>query len=133
MPWYSDIHREQWRTLIAAQMGWMLDAMDVMLYAFALTAVRDEFRLSSAQAGVLATMPPDFDFDLKFNVTEYTVMAVVQGFVQERKVKGNTFNQEVKNLVNNLSKGSPVYIQDIKAVGPDGSVRDLSTINFKLN
>ena len=43
------------------------------------------------------------------------------------------FNQEVRNLINNLSKGNPVYIQDIKAVGPDGTVRNLSTINFKLN
>jgi hypothetical protein len=86
-----------------------------------------------AQQGVMASMPPDFEFDLKFTVTEFTVMAVVQGFVQEKKVRGNLFNQEVKNLINNLNKGNPVYIQDIKAVGPDGSVRALSTINFKLN
>jgi MFS family permease len=33
----------------------MLDAMDVMLYAFALTAIRDEFRLSSAAAGAMAS------------------------------------------------------------------------------
>ena len=57
MAWYSEIRREQWRTLVAAQMGWMLDAMDVMLYAFALTAIRNEFRLSSAAAGVLAAAP----------------------------------------------------------------------------
>ena len=85
-----------------------------------------------AQSGVSATMPPDFEFDLTFTVTEYTVLSVVQGFVQERKVKGNLFNQDVRTLINNLSKGSPVYIQDIKAVGPDGSVRKLSTIDFKL-
>jgi hypothetical protein len=28
-----------------------MDVMDVMLYAFALTAIRDEFHLSSASAG----------------------------------------------------------------------------------
>jgi gliding motility-associated protein GldM len=86
-----------------------------------------------AQQGVVASMPPDFDFDLKFNVTSYTVMCVVQGFVQEKPVKGNLFTQEVKNLINNQNKGSSVYIQDIRAVGPDGTVRNLSTINFKLN
>jgi MFS family permease len=43
--------------LAAAQLGWMLDAMDVMLYAFALTAIRDEFALSSAGAGALASVP----------------------------------------------------------------------------
>ncbi len=86
-----------------------------------------------AQSGVIAAMPPDFDFDLKFTVTEFSVGAIVQGFYQERRVKGNQFNQEVRNLINTLSKGNPVWIQDIRAVGPDGSVRTLSTINFKLN
>jgi MFS family permease len=33
----------------------MLDAMDVMLYAFALMAIRDEFHLSSAAAGAMAS------------------------------------------------------------------------------
>jgi gliding motility-associated protein GldM len=85
-----------------------------------------------AQGGVLAAMPPDFDFDLTFTVTEFTVLSYAQGFVKEVKVKGNKFNQEVRNLLNTLSKGMPVYIQDIRAVGPDGSVRPLSTIDFKL-
>jgi gliding motility-associated protein GldM len=86
-----------------------------------------------AQQGVMAAMPPDFDFDLKFNVTSYTVMCIVQGFVQEKPVKGNMFTQEVRNLINNQNKGNSVYVQDIKAVGPDGTIRNLSTINFKLN
>jgi MFS family permease len=33
----------------------MLDAFDVMLYSFALSAIREEFRLSGAQAGLLAS------------------------------------------------------------------------------
>jgi MFS family permease len=55
IPWYSSITRAQWKTLAAAQFAWMLDAMDVMLYAFALTAIRDEFHLSSAAAGAMAS------------------------------------------------------------------------------
>lgn len=54
-PWYRAARPEHWRALVAAQLGWMLDAMDVMLYAFALMAVRDEFRLSGAAAGALAS------------------------------------------------------------------------------
>ena len=54
-PWYRAAQPEHWRALVAAQFGWMLDAMDVMLYAFALTAIRDEFRLSGATAGALAS------------------------------------------------------------------------------
>src|SRR3954466_11436722 len=57
MSWHQQITRDQWRTLFAAQLGWMLDAMDVMLYSFALTAVRSEFHLTSASAGALAAAP----------------------------------------------------------------------------
>ena len=46
MRWHREITRQQWRTLFAAQLGWMLDAMDVMLYSFALTTIRTEFHLS---------------------------------------------------------------------------------------
>lgn len=55
-PDLRSITREQWKALIAAQLGWMLDAMDVMFYAFALGAIQQEFALSSAGAGALASV-----------------------------------------------------------------------------
>jgi MFS family permease len=54
--WYRQITRSQWRTLLAAQLGWMLDGMDVMLYAFALTAIKREFGIGSGVAGALASL-----------------------------------------------------------------------------
>jgi len=54
--WYREVTPLQWRTLAAAGLGWLLDAMDVMLYAFALTAIRAEFSLSAATAGALASV-----------------------------------------------------------------------------
>src|SRR5437016_638397 len=57
MSWYHEIRQHQWKVLAAAQLGWMLDAMDVLLYSFALTAIRAEFHLSSAAAGALAAVP----------------------------------------------------------------------------
>ena len=56
MRWYESIGREQWKALAAAQLGWMLDATDVMLYAFALTSIQAEFGLSSGTAGLLMTV-----------------------------------------------------------------------------
>lgn len=86
-----------------------------------------------AQSGVIATMPEDFEFEYPIKVTEYSVVTLVQGFVREQKVKGAAFTQDVRNLINSLNRGNTVYIQDIKAVGVDGSVKDLPTITFKLN
>ncbi len=45
-----------WRALFAAFFGWMLDGMDIMLFAFALPAIRDEFGLSGGAAGALASL-----------------------------------------------------------------------------
>ncbi|HEV8201337.1 MAG TPA: MFS transporter [Candidatus Polarisedimenticolia bacterium] len=44
-----------WRALHAAFLGWMLDGMDVMLYAFALTSLQKEFGLSPAALGGVAS------------------------------------------------------------------------------
>ena len=54
--WIKEIQPRQWKTLLAAQLGWMLDAMDIMFYAFALTAIQTEFKLTSAEAGALASV-----------------------------------------------------------------------------
>jgi MFS family permease len=56
MRWYESIGREQWKALAAAQLGWMLDATDVMLYALALTTIQTEFGLNSGTAGLLMTV-----------------------------------------------------------------------------
>jgi len=55
-PWVRSVTPQQWKTLAAAMLGWLLDAMDVMMYAFALTAIRAEFALSAAAAGGLASV-----------------------------------------------------------------------------
>ena len=54
--WSRDITSTQWHALFAAQAGWMLDAMDVLLYTFALTTIQKEFQFDSATAGLLASV-----------------------------------------------------------------------------
>jgi MFS family permease len=47
---------EQRRTLLAAALGWMLDAFDVMLYALVLTHVMRDLGMSKATSGLLYTL-----------------------------------------------------------------------------
>ena len=84
-----------------------------------------------AQMVVLADLE-GFDFDAKFTVTEFTVSASIGGFTQDVPVKSNRISDAQKNIIKNVQKGSKVYFTDIKAVGPDGKQRDLSTIVFKI-
>jgi len=55
-PWWREAGRREWTALAAGGVGWMLDATDVMLYAFALGAIREEFGLDAAGAGALASV-----------------------------------------------------------------------------
>jgi MFS family permease len=55
-PWYASISRDQWRVLVAAKLGWMLDAMDFMLYAMAIGQLRTYFGFNDATAGMLGTI-----------------------------------------------------------------------------
>ncbi|HEX2121006.1 MAG TPA: MFS transporter [Thermoanaerobaculia bacterium] len=49
---FANVDRKAWRALFAAQMGWMLDAMDVLLFTFALVPIQIEFGLTKAQMGI---------------------------------------------------------------------------------
>ena len=51
--WLVESSREQKRALLAACLGWMLDSMDVMLYALVLGPVQREMHLSAAMSGAM--------------------------------------------------------------------------------
>ena len=55
-PWYRTITPAQWKALLAAQLGWMLDAMDFMLYAMAIGQLRAYFAFDDRVAGFLGTI-----------------------------------------------------------------------------
>lgn len=52
----SQITPAQRRTLVAAMLGWMLDAFDVMLYALVLAHVMRDLGMTKATAGFLGTL-----------------------------------------------------------------------------
>lgn len=55
-PWYRTITPEQWRALLAAKLGWMLDAMDFLLYVMAIGRLKTYFGFNDATAGLLGTI-----------------------------------------------------------------------------
>jgi MFS family permease len=56
LPWYRTVTKEQWRTLLAAKLGWMLDAMDFLLYVMAIGQLETYFGFDDATAGMLGTV-----------------------------------------------------------------------------
>lgn len=86
----------------------------------------------AAQGGIFAEME-NFDFDLEFEITEFTVSTTDRGgYYIGKKAKGNAFTREQLDLINDLRRNQQVIFEDIKAIGPDGSVRNLDPIVFKI-
>jgi MFS family permease len=53
---FPNVERSAWRALFAAQLGWMLDAMDFLLFTFAILPIQKEFNLTSATMGGLTSV-----------------------------------------------------------------------------
>ena len=56
LTFWRDATPEARKALVAASMGWLLDAFDVMLYALILTAVIGDLGLTRAQGGLMASL-----------------------------------------------------------------------------
>ena len=74
-----------------------------------------------------------FDFDMKFTIVEFKVSGLVDGFLQEKASSSARLTDEQKALINRLSKNSKVYFEDIKAQAPDGTIRELAPMQFRIN
>jgi gliding motility-associated protein GldM len=80
--------------------------------------------------GVMAILE-DFDFDFKYKVTQFEIQTTVKGGYVDRKLsKSDRFTKEQKEQLKNVALESIVYISNIKAVGDDGSTRDINPISF---
>jgi gliding motility-associated protein GldM len=83
--------------------------------------------------GVMAVLE-DFDFDFKYKVTEFEIQTTIAGGYIDRKTsKSNRFTAEQKEQLKRVQPGTIVYISSIKAIGDDGSTRDLDPVSFKVN
>lgn len=81
--------------------------------------------------GVTAKME-NFEFDLRFEIVSYTVSATVKGKVAEQACTGPALTSNAKVVINELKSGQKLYIEKIKAKGPDGTVRDIGNISLTI-
>jgi gliding motility-associated protein GldM len=84
-----------------------------------------------AAQGLFATMP-DFDFQLVYNITEFSVLYSDRGEDFEFKSSSSTLTSQQKDIINRLTRGKNLFFKDIRAIGPDGRTKDLPPIVFKI-
>jgi gliding motility-associated protein GldM len=82
--------------------------------------------------GVMAVLE-DFDFDFRYTITQFRVeISAAGGYVNFFESNSNRFTDEQKEQFRRLNPNSLIYIANIKAVGSDGTTRDLDPISFKI-
>ncbi len=84
-----------------------------------------------AQLGVQADIE-NFDFDIKYHVTSFTLISLIDGFTQSASSNSSSFSEKQRKIIKRTKKGSYIFIADIKAKGPDGTIRNISGIIFKI-
>lgn len=87
---------------------------------------------AGAQQGVFAIMP-DFDFDLRYQVTGFSVLYSSGGNDYEEASNSSNLTQKQKDLISKLTRGKNLIIKDIKALGPDGKTKDLQPVILKID
>ncbi|MFH0867200.1 MAG: GldM family protein [Bacteroidota bacterium] len=86
--------------------------------------------MKNAEVSISLNLP----FELKFEVVSFTFTYMIEkdSTLVMKKNTGNKFRQDMINDINNMEDGDKIYIEDIKAKGPDGTVRSLSAMNITI-
>ena len=86
---------------------------------------------AAAQAGVFA-IQPDFDFDLIYKITGFTVLYTEKGNDFEEKSSSSALTPRQKDLISRLTRGRNLFIKDITCLAPDGRSLELNPIVLKI-
>ncbi len=85
-----------------------------------------------SQTGIAAYIKEDFEFDINFVVEGFSVSTIIKGYPRTEYSKTNKFSAKQKKIINSAPRGQKIYIDDIKAKSPDGKVRQLNPLVFKV-
>lgn len=89
--------------------------------------------IAKAQDGVIAKVD-GFDFDAPFRVTAFRFVYLPKvGDPIPVEVNGNAFSAEARTLINRSKPGDRWLFENVRAKGPDGTVRPINSIILYLN
>ena len=77
-------------------------------------------------AGYLSAVLENFDFKANFTIQSFEFGANIGGFYKTAQVQGNRFDAGVESLLKQVKPGGKIFFSDIRAKGPDGTIRTLT-------
>jgi len=100
--WIPEITTKQWKAFLAAFLGWTLDAMDLLLFAFAVTSISKSFDLSATQVSFL------FSATLLSSAIGGALFGIVSDYIG--RVRALTYTILLYSLMTGLSAFAPGWI-----------------------
>ena len=100
--WTADVNTDQWKSFIAAFLGWTLDAMDLLLFAFAVGSIAEVFNLSPEAVGAL------FSVTLFASAFGGALFGVISDYIG--RVRALTYTILIYSFFTGLSAFSPNVI-----------------------
>jgi hypothetical protein len=70
----------------------------------------------------------DFLWDLRFTVKEFTLFYSQDNMDMEEISNSNKVTDKMKSMIAEIKPGKMIAFKDIKAIGPDGKIRNLNQI-----
>ncbi|MBI2720850.1 MAG: hypothetical protein HYX39_01615 [Bacteroidetes bacterium] len=92
----------------------------------------DVKKVELGQIGGVGAELVGFDFDAKFAVISFELSAVVKGALKSITCVGNSVNSEARAILNSAGVGSKIFFENVKAKGPDGTIRNIPGVTLKV-
>ena len=84
-------------------------------------------------AGAVIPIMENFEFDLHYLIVGYTMYIQTQGSDLASSTSSSpAFSSQMRSLIQNAARGRKVTFEDIRAKGPDGSIRKLNPISLTI-
>jgi len=97
--WVHEINSDQWKAFYAALLGWTLDAMDLLLFAFAVGSIGKVFNLSETWVGAL------FSVTLFSSAFGGAVFGIISDYIG--RVRALTYSILLYSLFTGISAFAP--------------------------
>lgn len=90
-------------------------------------------RNMAAQSYVLEAALKEPEPNIRFEIVSFKLGMRIDSTDIEIASDGNKFTDEMRSVLDRLTRGKYLLIKDIKAIGPDKKIRDLNPIVLKIN
>ena len=89
-------------------------------------------KIDVAGIGGISAPLEGFDFQANFIVISYELTAIIKGTPYVASGTGPSLTQEMKTKLSQVSTGGKIFIDNVKAKGPDGTIRSIPGVTLKV-